>query len=79
MNPNLQHLHAYPFVFHSLSKRSNLPGMRYGFVTVLPGSYPARQNDGFKPGKNHVRIALVAELADCIDATEAIRETLKSV
>jgi N-succinyldiaminopimelate aminotransferase len=48
-------------------------------VTVLPGSYLARWNDGINPGKNHVRIALVAELADCIEATERIRETLNSI
>ncbi len=48
-------------------------------VTVLPGRYLARQHDGINPGINHLRIALVAELADCIDAAECIRETLISL
>lgn len=41
-------------------------------VTVLPGSYLAREAHGINPGKNYVRIALVAPLAECIDAAERI-------
>ena len=41
-------------------------------VTVLPGSYLAREADGINPGAGFVRIALVAEPAECIEAAERI-------
>jgi N-succinyldiaminopimelate aminotransferase len=34
-------------------------------VTVLPGSYLSRFAHGINPGENHVRIALVASVAEC--------------
>jgi N-succinyldiaminopimelate aminotransferase len=37
-------------------------------VTVLPGRYLARDAHGTNPGRGYVRIALVPELADCVDA-----------
>ncbi|MFC3606429.1 succinyldiaminopimelate transaminase [Stutzerimonas tarimensis] len=43
-------------------------------VTVVPGSYLSREVDGVNPGANRVRMALVAPLAECIEATERIRE-----
>jgi N-succinyldiaminopimelate aminotransferase len=42
-------------------------------VAVLPGSYLAREAAGVNPGAGFVRIALVAPLADCLDAAERIR------
>ena len=43
-------------------------------VTVLPGSFLSRRGaDGTNPGTRHVRIALVAPLADCIAAAERIK------
>jgi N-succinyldiaminopimelate aminotransferase len=39
-------------------------------VTVLPGSYLARDARGANPGRGYVRIALVASLAECTDAIE---------
>ncbi len=42
-------------------------------VTVLPGSYLSRDSGGINPGANHVRIALVAPLAECIDAAQRIK------
>jgi len=42
-------------------------------VLVLPGSYLARMAQGVNPGAGFVRIALVAALADCIEAAERIR------
>jgi N-succinyldiaminopimelate aminotransferase len=47
-------------------------------VTVLPGSYLSRDNDG-NPGANHVRIALVASVDECIDAAQRIVEFCKSL
>ena len=39
-------------------------------VTVLPGSYLARDAHGTNPGRGYVRLALVPGLADCLDAAE---------
>ena len=41
-------------------------------VTVLPGSYLAREVNGFNPGRGRVRMALVAETAECLEAAERI-------
>lgn len=42
-------------------------------VTVLPGSLLSREAHGSNPGSQHIRIALVAELEECITAAERIR------
>lgn len=42
-------------------------------VTVVPGSYLSREVNGFNPGANRVRLALVAPLEDCIEAAQRIR------
>ena len=41
-------------------------------VTVLPGSYLARSVGGVNPGAGRVRMALVAETAECLDAAQRI-------
>ncbi|MDW5418489.1 succinyldiaminopimelate transaminase [Iodobacter sp. CM08] len=41
-------------------------------VTVLPGTYLARNAHGINPGLGYIRIALVAPLNDCIAAAERI-------
>src|SRR6266511_441441 len=41
-------------------------------VTVLPGSYLARDAHGQNPGRGYVRIALVSELVECAEAVERI-------
>lgn len=41
-------------------------------VTVLPGSYLAREAHGINPGKNFVRLALVASLEECKEAANRI-------
>ena len=41
-------------------------------VTVLPGSFLARESNGVNPGAGFVRIALVAETAECLEAAERI-------
>lgn len=43
-------------------------------VNVLPGSYLAREAHGINPGENFVRIALVAPLAECVEAMERIKD-----
>ncbi|WP_292996259.1 succinyldiaminopimelate transaminase [Nitrosomonas sp.] len=42
-------------------------------VTVLPGSYLARDAHGMNPGKDYVRIALVASPQECIEAMNRIK------
>jgi N-succinyldiaminopimelate aminotransferase len=37
-------------------------------VLVLPGSFLARDAEGGNPGRNHVRVALVPPLAECVEA-----------
>lgn len=46
-------------------------------VLTLPGSYLARSVNGYNPGENRVRLALVAELAECIEAAQRIKELLE--
>jgi N-succinyldiaminopimelate aminotransferase len=41
-------------------------------VSVLPGSYLAREARGVNPGRNFVRIALVASTAECTAAAQRI-------
>ncbi|HRF30597.1 MAG TPA: succinyldiaminopimelate transaminase, partial [Azonexus sp.] len=43
-------------------------------VVVLPGSFLARESQGVNPGTNFIRIALVASLAECLEATQRIRQ-----
>jgi N-succinyldiaminopimelate aminotransferase len=47
-------------------------------VTVLPGSYLAREARGFNPGAGRIRMALVAETAECVEAAERIVRFAKS-
>ncbi|HCE39306.1 LL-diaminopimelate aminotransferase [Alcanivorax sp. ALC70] len=46
-------------------------------VTVLPGRYLSRAVDGRNPGKNRVRLALVAELDQCIEGARRIRALIE--
>jgi len=39
---------------------------------VLPGSFLSRTHAGVNPGADHVRMALVAPLEDCVEAAERI-------
>ena len=47
-------------------------------VTVLPGSYLARETRGSNPGRGHVRISLVPPVADCVTAAERIATYLRT-
>jgi N-succinyldiaminopimelate aminotransferase len=46
-------------------------------VTVVPGSYLSRDVDGVNPGAGRVRMALVAPLAECVEAAERIRDFIQ--
>jgi N-succinyldiaminopimelate aminotransferase len=48
-------------------------------VTVLPGSFLARESDGVNPGANRVRMALVAEIDECLEAARRIVEFAKAL
>jgi len=48
-------------------------------VTLLPGSFLAREAHGLNPGTNFVRIALVAPLAQCVEAAERIQNLVKNL
>lgn len=39
-------------------------------ITVLPGKYLGRESDGFNPGSNRVRVALVAPEHECVETIE---------
>ena len=46
-------------------------------VTVLPGSFLARDAHGINPGRNFVRLALVADVEECIEGAQRIVEFCK--
>jgi N-succinyldiaminopimelate aminotransferase len=48
-------------------------------VTVLPGSYLSREFAGINPGQDHVRIALVAPLAECTEAAHRIKNFITTL
>jgi N-succinyldiaminopimelate aminotransferase len=48
-------------------------------VIVLPGSYLSRDTANGNPGKDHVRMALVAPLDECIDAAQRIRKFTEQI
>jgi len=45
-------------------------------ITVLPGSFLAREAHGINPGKNFIRMALVASTEETISAAERIKQYL---
>ena len=47
-------------------------------VTVLPGSYLARESQGRNPGAGRIRMALVADTAECLEAAQRIVQFVQS-
>lgn len=47
-------------------------------VTVLPGSYLARESGGVNPGRHRIRMALVAETSECIEAAQRIIQFIQA-
>ncbi|WP_349616137.1 succinyldiaminopimelate transaminase [Azotobacter salinestris] len=47
-------------------------------VTVVPGSYLSRSVNDLNPGAHRVRMALVAPLAECVEAAERIRDFVRA-
>tara|TARA_B110000879_G_scaffold212367_1_gene308292 strand:- start:1096 stop:2307 length:1212 start_codon:yes stop_codon:yes gene_type:complete len=48
-------------------------------VTLLPGQYLSRQTATGNPGENRVRLALVAETGECIEAALRIKQFVESL
>lgn len=46
-------------------------------ITVLPGSFLAREAHGINPGAGFIRMALVASLEECVEAATRIQQTFK--
>ena len=42
-------------------------------VLVLPGSFLARDAAGGNPGRNHIRVALVASVEECVEAAQRLQ------
>ena len=48
-------------------------------LNVVPGSYLSREVDGVNPGANRIRLALVAEPEQCIEAAQRIKQFLETI
>jgi N-succinyldiaminopimelate aminotransferase len=48
-------------------------------VTVLPGSLLAREANGVNPGAGRIRLALVAEVSECLEAAHRIASFVQSL
>jgi N-succinyldiaminopimelate aminotransferase len=48
-------------------------------VTVLPGSFLARESGSVNPGQNFIRMALVAEVDECLDAIARVVEFTRTL
>jgi N-succinyldiaminopimelate aminotransferase len=48
-------------------------------LTVLPGSFLARDADGTNPGRGYIRIALVARRDECAEAVDRMLALARSL
>lgn len=48
-------------------------------ITVLPGSFLSREVNGYNPGRNHVRMALVAPIEECREAAQRLKAFVSSL
>ncbi|MEW4982311.1 MAG: succinyldiaminopimelate transaminase [Cycloclasticus sp.] len=48
-------------------------------ITVLPGQYLARDTASGNPGLNHVRMALVAPVDECLEAAQRIKQFIQTL
>ncbi|MDB5763526.1 MAG: dapC [Herminiimonas sp.] len=69
------------YLWAKVDRHAGLPDTEYARrlyaeynVTVLPGSYLARDAHGINPGQNRIRMALVAEVDECLEAARRIVE-----
>ena len=47
-------------------------------VNIVPGSYLSREVNGLNPGAGRIRMALVASVAECIEAAQRIRQVVEN-
>jgi len=47
-------------------------------LSVVPGSYLSREVNGLNPGANRIRLALVAETQQCIEAAKRIKQLIET-
>ncbi len=52
---------------------------QHAHITVVPGSFLARETAAGNPGSKHVRMALVASLEDCVAAAERIVRVIEQL
>ncbi len=50
--------------------------MEEAHIKVLPGRYLSRDTEQGNPGENHVRMALVADLAQCEEVIQRLKAIL---
>ena len=69
---------AIPDVFKGSDTAFSRELLGFYNVVVLPGSYLARDAQGFNPGAGRIRMALVAETAECVEAAQRIVQFIQS-
>ena len=69
---------AIPAVFKGSDTAFSRELLGFYNVVVLPGSYLARDAQGFNPGAGRIRMALVAETAECVEAARRIVHFIQS-
>jgi len=82
---NIQKPQAGFYLWPEIPAKNNMDDMGFARelfaqqnVTVVPGSYLSREAHGINPGRNRVRMALVASIEECIDAAQRIRSYIES-
>ena len=69
---------AVPEVFNGSDTAFSRELLALYNVVVLPGSYLARDAQGFNPGAGRIRMALVAKTAECVEAAQRIVQFIQS-
>lgn len=69
---------AIPEVFKGSDTAFSRELLGFYNVVVLPGSYLARDARGHNPGAGRIRMALVAETAECVEAAQRIVQFIQS-
>ena len=69
---------AVPEVFNGSDTAFSRELLALYNVVVLPGSYLARDAQGVNPGAGRIRMALVAETAECVEAAQRIVQFIQS-
>jgi N-succinyldiaminopimelate aminotransferase len=77
---NLPDASFYLWLHVPISDTAFAQGLQRDYnVTVLPGSFLARRSHGVNPGENFIRIALVAELSEAVEAAHRIAQFIRKL